>query len=130
MQRLDTLLAGLAALLLAVATGLGAWASHGLATTLPPAQLRTLEIAIDYQFFHALGVLALALTASRAPRPVWLRLGATGITTGALLFCGGLYASAFAGPGWLTGLAPIGGSILILAWLAVALAFLAGRAAR
>jgi uncharacterized membrane protein YgdD (TMEM256/DUF423 family) len=116
--------AAFAALALAVATGLGAWASHGLAGALPPARLASLESAIDYQFFHSLGLLVLvALTGRRRPA-VTLLAAMAAVAAGLVLFCGGVYASSLGGPVLLARAAPFGGALLIAGWIAAAIALL------
>ncbi|MDX1561552.1 MAG: DUF423 domain-containing protein [Gammaproteobacteria bacterium] len=126
--RSSHLLIAVAAVLLAIATGLGAYASHGLDDVLAPAALNTFEIGIQYQFVHALGLIGVALAGQRLERARLLTLGAALLIIGTILFCGGLYTSSLEGPGWIVSLAPAGGSSLILGWLAVAVA--AGAAAR
>ena len=115
------LLIAAGALLLAVATALGAIASHALGASLDAAALHSFETAVEYQFVHSLGLLAVAILAERqASRP--LLIGAALLIVGILLFCGGVYASSLDGPRWLAGLAPTGGVSLIAAWVVVAFA--------
>lgn len=124
-------LAAFAAVLLAIATGLGAYASHGLTDVLPAAALHTLETGIDYQFYHALGLLALAALTTRIEVSAALRVAAIAIGVGVVLFCGGVYASSLRGPALLAHAAPFGGTLLIIGWLTVGLLLgLAGRRKR
>lgn len=110
----------LAAVFLSLATGLGAYASHALPRVLDAQSLRSFEIAVDYQFFHALGLLALAILVERYPRNRAYLLSAALLVAGIVLFCGGLYVSAFDGPALLAGAAPAGGICFILGWLVCA----------
>jgi len=112
----------LAALLMAVATGLGAYASHGLDTVLDARALGSFETAVQYQFIHSLGLIGIAIYGERHPETRWLSLAGLLLAVGILLFCGGVYASSLDGPGWLAGLAPTGGISLIAGWLVVAAA--------
>jgi len=114
----------LAAVLIAVATALGAWASHGLEGALASDALRSVQTGIDYQFFHALGLLVLALATARTGASMTLRAAMAGIALGTVLFCGGVYVSGFSGPPAFVSLAPVGGTLLILAWLVAAVALL------
>ena len=107
---LSRLLLVLAAISMAVATALGAYASHGLAGRLDAAALTTLWIAIAFQFFHTLGVAGLALVIDRQPESRLLQIAAIAIALGMLGFCGGLYVSSLGGPHSLVSLAPIGGT--------------------
>lgn len=110
-------LAAVAALLMAVATGLGAWASHGLESTLDADALHAFETAVSYQFVHALGLFGICLYAGKrgTPKAVWL--AALIVLGGIVLFCGGVYASSLGGPRWISSLAPAGGIALIAGWL-------------
>jgi uncharacterized membrane protein YgdD (TMEM256/DUF423 family) len=120
-QTARTLIA-VAALLMAVATGLGAYASHGLETVLDTRALGSFETAVQYQFIHSLGLIGIAIYAERHRETRWLSLAGLLLAIGILLFCGGVYASSLGGPGWISGLAPTGGISLIAGWLVVAVA--------
>ena len=119
MPAFNRYLAAYAAVLLAIATGLGAYASHGLAGVVAADSLRTLEIGIDYQFFHALGLLVLAVLTNRAEESLALRAATLAIAVGVVVFCGGMYASGLGGPRVIAHAAPFGGTLLIIGWLAV-----------
>lgn len=123
--RLTRSLIAFAALLLAVATGLGAVASHGLGNVLDPDALRSFSTGVDYQFVHALGLLGLSIYGERQPAMRLLAAASLLIVAGIVLFCGGVYASSLGGPGWIAGLAPAGGVCLIVGWLVAAIAVLA-----
>lgn len=115
----------LAALLLALATTLGAVGSHALGASLDADALHSFETAVQYQFIHSLGLFAVALLAERQTSRL-LMIGAALLLAGILLFCGGVYASSLDGPGWIARLAPTGGVSLIAAWLVIAFAALHG----
>ena len=110
------------AVLLAAATGLGAYASHGLDAHLQPDALASFGIGVDYQFYHSLGLLVVALLIDRFPAASALKLSAILIVLGIVLFSGGVYASSLTGPRWIAHLAPVGGLSLIAAWLVAAYA--------
>jgi uncharacterized membrane protein YgdD (TMEM256/DUF423 family) len=126
--------AALAALLLALATVAGALAAHTLSQRLAIDQLEVLQTAVRYQFFHALGLLGVALLLDRVPERVparWLRVAAWLLGIGIVLFSGSLYA-LIAGLSGALGLfvgvlTPLGGLCLIVAWLLVAGALLLRR---
>ena len=82
------------ALSLLVATIAGAVGSHAL--TFADAQaLRSFETAVQFQFFHGLGVIA-AVLVGLAGRGGTLRAGAAWLMlAGTVLFCGSIYARAF-----------------------------------
>ena len=109
-----------AALMLAIATALGAIASHALDGVLDPGAIRSFETGVEYQFVHSLGLLALALWIDRGPPSRALGIAAILLAAGVVLFSGGVYASSLDGPGWIAALAPAGGISLITGWLVVA----------
>jgi uncharacterized membrane protein YgdD (TMEM256/DUF423 family) len=115
------LFALLAALVLASATGLGAYTSHGLETVLAPAELGAVGTAVQYQFYHGLGLLGVALLADRLAGAA-TRVAAWLMFAGTLLFCGGIYAHYLLGFAGAAVLAPFGGSAMIAGWLVVAFA--------
>lgn len=98
------------ALLAAASIALAAYASHGVGGAV---QAR-LMLAAVFGFGHGLALAALAPLGVR-----WLaRLALFGWLGGTLLFSGSLAASHVLGTS--TALAPIGGSVLILSWLLLA----------
>lgn len=115
------ILAAAAALLL-IATALGAWASHGLPASIGAAEQRTVELAIQYQFFASLGLLGIALFVDRYPASVTLKLAALGLGLGAVLFCGGIYATTFGAPEALGRVTPAGGIAMMAGWALLAAA--------
>ena len=97
-----------------IGVALGALGAH-LLTVVKPEQF---DLANRYHLIHAAVLVALSLTL--APEPGMPRqLIMLGFVIGTVLFCGALYLSSLglSGPR----LAPAGGSILILSWLALAI---------
>jgi uncharacterized membrane protein YgdD (TMEM256/DUF423 family) len=82
--------------------------------------LEAVRSAVQMQGWHALALVMTGLWVMRAP-PLAHQLGSLagfGFLLGMLLFCGGIYAHHLAGLS--TGpVAPIGGVLLMLAWLAL-----------
>jgi uncharacterized membrane protein YgdD (TMEM256/DUF423 family) len=94
------------------AVGLSALRAHAL--RLDEAGLAMVDSALTMQGWHALALLATALIARRAG--VLAHLAGACFTAGIVLFCGAVYAVAFAGLR-LGPVAPIGGTLLMLGWL-------------
>jgi uncharacterized membrane protein YgdD (TMEM256/DUF423 family) len=110
----------LAAVLLALATLIGAVGAHALKGRLSAERYEVLQTAVHYQFFHALGLLALGLLLERLPRRA-LRIGGWLLAAGVLLFCGSLYLLLAGAPRLIGVLTPIGGLALIAGWCTVAI---------
>lgn len=128
MRSTGKLFAVLAAALLLVAVMLGAYTSHGLEGVFEARAIATVQIAVQYQFYHGLGLLAVALLGERIPGRA---LQATGwlFFVGVLLFCGGIYASTLLGWSAFSRITPLGGSAFIGGWLLLIVAVLRSGAA-
>jgi uncharacterized membrane protein YgdD (TMEM256/DUF423 family) len=107
-----------AAGLLALAVGLGAFGAHVLKNRLDAYSMSIYEKAVFYHFIHALGILLVAVlahTAAISPagqqRVAWLLL------IGIVVFSGSLYALAISGVRILGAVTPVGGLAFILGWL-------------
>lgn len=118
-------LAAAGALLASVAAALAAVGSHLLAHRLDAAETASFNTAVAFQFVNALGLFAIAWAREKLPESRLMRLCGWALMAGTILFCGSIYAARIgltvsAGP-----TAPVGGSMVILSWLGVAVAFLA-----
>ncbi len=112
----------LAGLLLALATGFGAFGAHALKAHLAPDQLQVYETAVRYHFLNSLGLLGIGL-AMRSQDGSLLRWSAGLVLVGIVLFSGSLYALTFGAPRMLGVVTPVGGLSLIAGWLAFAACF-------
>jgi uncharacterized membrane protein YgdD (TMEM256/DUF423 family) len=109
-----------------LAVALGAFGAHALGNRLTADQLNTFEIAVRYQFYHALALIGVVValghwpTAGMATWAGWL------FVAGILIFSGSLYLLVFSGVRWLGAITPIGGVALIAGWLCLAWVALRG----
>lgn len=109
-----------------IAVGAGAFGAHALRARLAPELLDVFETGVRYQFYHALGLLAVAWVFTRWPSDStgwagWLFVGGT------LLFSGSLYLLSLTGLRWLGAITPLGGLALLLGWLSLAWAVLSSK---
>jgi uncharacterized membrane protein YgdD (TMEM256/DUF423 family) len=116
----------IAGLLLLDATIGGALASHVL-TNLDERALRSFDTAIEFEFFHALGLIGVVLVADRIGATQWLRAAAWLIVAGVVLFCGSIGVVTLGAPRGVLAIAPYGGVALMAAWLAFAIGVWRGR---
>ncbi len=103
----------------------GALAAHLPDGLLAPGGRDLLRNAVQMQGWHVPALLACGLLAQRRSDPL-LRLAGLGFLLGLACFCVGVDGLAF-GAGWarLVGhAAPFGGTVLMLAWLLLAVAAL------
>lgn len=116
----------LAALLIALATVLGAYGTHGLQKVLPPDRVEVFVAAVTYQFYHALGLLGVGLTvATRERRGV--RIAACLIVLGIALFAGSIFALSLGAPAAIGVVTPFGGLSLMVGWTLFALTIWSAR---
>jgi uncharacterized membrane protein YgdD (TMEM256/DUF423 family) len=105
----------MAGALLALATVLGAFGSHALQPILTPKRFESFGLAVNYQFFNALGMLAIGIL-QRGDNSPLLRWALRLLLIGLLLFCGSVYALTAGLPSWFGMVAPLGGASLIVGW--------------
>ena len=115
------------AVLGALAVVLGAFGAHGLEDYLVEhGQTANYETAVRYQMYHALALILVGMLAERRPATA-LRVAGWCFLGGSIVFCGALYAIALAQIKQLGMVAPIGGMLLIVGWVAVAVSSLQHR---
>lgn len=114
---------GAAGVLFATGIMVGALGAHALRNVLDERQLASLDTAVDYQLFNALGLLVIGvLMKTGAGRG----LGAIAalLVAGILCFSGGIYLMLAGAPRPLGLVTPVGGLLLIAAWTWFAIAML------
>jgi uncharacterized membrane protein YgdD (TMEM256/DUF423 family) len=109
---------------------LGAFGAHGLKSNLEAQGLSDYELdrklanwetAARYQMYHGLALLAVGLLAAR--QCGWaINLAGTTMTVGTLIFSGCLYALVLSGFDKLGAIVPIGGGLMIVGWICLAVA--------
>ena len=97
------------------AVAAGAFGAHALRGRLSAEMLDIFEVAVRYQMYHALALVALGWVTVRAPTPTlnlsgWLMVGGT------VVFSGTLYILALTGIRWLGAITPLGGLALMAGW--------------
>lgn len=102
-------------LLAGLGVALGAFGAHGLRNVLGAAELGWWSTAVQYQMWHATGLLALGAWRLPHTGPVAVLL-----VLGTLVFSGSLYVMALSGWRVLGMITPIGGTLLIAGWLLLA----------
>ncbi|WP_245479713.1 DUF423 domain-containing protein, partial [Hansschlegelia zhihuaiae] len=80
-----------------------------------------LATASSFLMLHAAALVGMAAAARAFGLGRWLTIPAWGVALGALLFCGDLIIRVATGASPLPMAAPIGGTILIAAWLALSI---------
>ncbi len=104
------------------AVAMAAYAAHGGLEEGPLGLVRT---GLQMHGWHALALVGTGIWAARARRPAFAHAAGLAFAIGLVVFCGTLYLLAIPGIA-LTGLAPVGGTLLMLGWLLLALSGLVG----
>jgi uncharacterized membrane protein YgdD (TMEM256/DUF423 family) len=102
----------------------GAFGAHGLEGRVTPERLATFEIAVRYQMYHALALLAVAWATTRWPGTPTTAAGWL-FVAGTVIFSGSLYVLVLTDTPWLGAITPIGGVALLAGWACLAWAVLA-----
>lgn len=104
-----------------IAVALGAFGAHGLEGKIPDKYLEIWKTAVQYQMFHAVGLLVLGLLAGKISSPLinwsgWLML------IGIILFSGSLFVLSVTQIKVLGAITPLGGVSFLVAWVLMAIA--------
>jgi uncharacterized membrane protein YgdD (TMEM256/DUF423 family) len=105
-----------------LAVALGAFGAHGLKNYASPAMINTFETAVKYQFYHVFALCITGILYAYFPTPMLVTSGKLFIV-GMSIFSGSLYLlTLFSVFGynqfkWLGAITPIGGLLLIAAWI-------------
>jgi uncharacterized membrane protein YgdD (TMEM256/DUF423 family) len=100
--------------LAALGVALGAFAAHGLRGLIGPTELGWWQTGVQYQMWHAVGLVAIGAAGVAARPAAWL------LGIGTLIFAGTLYVMALTGLRWLGAVTPIGGVLMIAGWVILA----------
>ena len=109
-----------AAVLMFVAVGCGAFGAHALRARLAPDMLAVWQTAGQYHAWHALGLLAIGLLLLHGPERSLLGVAAWLLVAGIVLFSGSLYAMALTDIRGLGAITPFGGVAFLAGWVVLA----------
>ena len=104
-----------------IAVGLAAAATHAFAGRFVTRGAEWFALAGHFHAMHALALIASSWVCDRFPRSRLAPLAGIGFLLGIVLFSGALYFRALGGEGWFAHTVPMGGTLWLIAWLALAL---------
>lgn len=113
MAQISLMLGALGGLL---AVAFGAFGAHALKSRFDDYSLGVFETAVQYQFYHSLALLAVALLLMQFPSSTLLKSSVTLFVMGIVVFSGSLYLLSFTGIRWLGAITPLGGLAFIAGW--------------
>ena len=102
----------------------GAFGAHALRNTLAPEMLETFEVAVRYQMYHSLALIAAAWAATQQWHTPLTTASGWCFVAGILIFSGSLYVLSLTGIRWLGAITPIGGLAFIAGWACLIIAAL------
>ena len=102
-----------------VAVTLGAFAAHGLAGRVEERLIDNFYIGIEYQMYHCLALMLVAVLMRKWGSNVTLSLASCAFIFGVLLFSGGLYISTLTNMSWIALFIPVGGVCFVAGWCAL-----------
>lgn len=95
---------------------LGAFGAHVLSKSLGLTEMAWLKTGLEYQAFHTLAVLALAVL-MRQRNNVWFYWSAIALALGTVLFSGSLYCLALSHLRFWVFVTPVGGLFFLAGWM-------------
>jgi uncharacterized membrane protein YgdD (TMEM256/DUF423 family) len=108
------------AVFMALAVILGAFGAHALKTRLSPEIMQVYHTAVEYQFYHALGLLLIGLIGFQMESK-WLRWSGLLINIGIILFSGSLYVLSLTEIKVIGAITPFGGLSFVVGWIFLAI---------
>ena len=121
------------ALLGGIAVALGAFGAHGLKRIVPVETVNTFQTGVQYQMYHALALIAVAVVFEKFPAKLMVWAGAA-FCIGILLFSGSLYlltilkATGKVGLEGVGIITPFGGLVFIAGWICLLIGIFSGPA--
>ncbi|MCD6525493.1 MAG: DUF423 domain-containing protein [Desulfuromonas sp.] len=103
-----------------LSVALGAFGAHGLRYKVTPEMLIAWEKGVDYQMYHALALLVIALCIKLWPEVRRVRTAGLLLFLGVFLFSGSLYALVLSGYKPLGMITPVGGFSFLFGWCLLA----------
>lgn len=107
-------------LLMALGVAFGAFGAHIVEGMLTPERFDVYQTAVQYHFYHALGLILIGALSQHMPETKWLKWTGWLLMAGVVIFSGSLYLLTLTDTGWLGAITPIGGAAFIAGWICLA----------
>ena len=105
-----------------LSVALGAFGAHALKASLDEYSLGIWNTGVQYQMYHALGLLVVGLLASKFPTSKLISTAGWLMFVGIVLFAGSLFVLALSGITILGAITPFGGVAMVIAWILIVVA--------
>jgi len=101
----------------------GAFGAHALKTRLSPEMMAVYKTAVEYQFYHSMGLFIVGLIGFHIESK-WLKWSGCLLIVGIILFSGSLFALSITEIKILGAITPVGGVAFVAGWTFLALGLL------
>ena len=108
--------------MMALAIAIGAFGAHGLKAILDESLMAIYQTGVQYHFYNTLGLFAIALLSALMPSSKKIVIAGFLLFIGTVIFSFSLYLLVLLHLSWLGAITPIGGTLMIIAWLLTAYA--------
>ena len=105
----------------ATAVTMGAFGAHFLKTKISEDMLSVFQTAVQYHFYHSLGLLIVGLLTLYFKPEKYLKIAGWMMFIGIILFSGSLYILSATGARWPGIITPFGGIAFIISWVYIAI---------
>ncbi|MBM7714431.1 DUF423 domain-containing protein [Siminovitchia sp. FSL H7-0308] len=100
-----------------LSVALGAFGAHGLENKLEPKYLEIWKTGVQYQMFHAMGLIAIGIISGKIGASSLLSWSGWLMLIGIILFSGSLYVLSTSGIKVLGAITPFGGVAFLVSWV-------------
>ncbi|MEH7390116.1 DUF423 domain-containing protein [Bacillus sp. JJ1474] len=105
-----------------LSVALGAFGAHGLEKVVEPKYLEIWKTGVQYQMFHATGLLVIGILLGKMPANALLSWLGWMMLIGIILFSGSLYVLSVTQISVLGAITPLGGVSFLAAWVLLIIA--------
>ena len=105
----------------ATAVSMGAFGAHSLKTKISEDMLSVFQTAVQYHFFHSLGLMIIGVLIISIKPEKYLGVAGWMMFIGIILFSGSLYVLSTTTTRWIGIITPFGGLAFIISWLLIAI---------
>ena len=109
----------IASFMMALSVAIGAFGAHGIKSSVDEYLMAIYNTGVEYQFYNTLGLFVIAFLINFIENNKKLILSAYLLFIGTLIFSFSLYLLVILKASWLGAITPIGGTLMIIAWLIV-----------
>jgi uncharacterized membrane protein YgdD (TMEM256/DUF423 family) len=106
----------------ATAVSMGAFGAHFLKTKIPEDMLFVFQTAVQYHFYHSLGLMVIGVLTIHIKPEKHLGIAGWIMFIGIILFSGSLYILSTTAARWVGMITPFGGIAFIVSWVFIAIA--------